>query len=44
MNEPIIEGSYQLAKEFGWTPNEIQKLTLAQMNVFLQKIREDEEN
>lgn len=44
MNEPIIQGSYLLAREFGWTPDEIQKLTMAQMNVFLQKIHENEQN
>lgn len=44
MNEPIIHGSYLLAREFGWTPDEIHNLTMAQMNVFLQKIRENEKN
>jgi len=40
VNDQLLDGSYQLAKEFGWTPVDIQNLTMAQMNVFLQKINQ----
>jgi len=36
MQDPIAQASLQLAREFGWTPQQIGELTLGQMLMHLQ--------
>ncbi len=36
MQDPLTQASLQLAKEFGWTPEQIGELTLGQMLMHLQ--------
>lgn len=36
MQDPITQASLQLAREFGWTPQQIGELTLGQMLLHLQ--------
>jgi len=36
MQDPLAQASLQLAREFGWTPQQIGELTLGQMLVHLQ--------
>jgi len=36
MEDPLAQASLQLAREFGWTPEQIGELTLGQMLVHLQ--------
>jgi len=38
---PLLQASYRLAKAFGWTPQEVQALTMAQITLYLQLLAED---
>jgi hypothetical protein len=38
---PLAKAAYVLAKEFGWTPNQFNELTLGQILLHLQKLKED---
>jgi hypothetical protein len=39
MQDPLAQASFELAREFGWTPQQIGELTLGQMLVHLQMLR-----
>ena len=38
--EPLIRASFLLAKEFGWTPEQVNELTLGQLMLNLQLLKE----
>lgn len=38
-----MQASYQLAKAFGWTPTQIQEMTMAQLNLYMQMLQNDSE-
>jgi hypothetical protein len=38
---PLTQASYRLAWAFGWTPQEVQALTMAQISMFLHMLDED---
>lgn len=38
-----MQASFQLAKAFGWTPAQIQDMTMAQINLYLQMLQNDSE-
>ena len=38
---PLARSSFVLAREFGWTPSQIQELTMAQVSLYLQMIQKD---
>lgn len=33
---PLVRTAYVLAREFGWTPEQIQAMTMAQVSIYLQ--------
>lgn len=37
----MTRAAFILAKEFGWTPQQVQTLTQAQVNLYLQLIAEE---
>jgi len=37
---PLVKAAFVLAKEFGWTPQEVSELTLGQVLLHLQMLRE----
>jgi hypothetical protein len=39
MQDPLTQASFELAREFGWTPEQIGDLTLGQMLLHLQMLR-----
>ncbi len=39
MQDPLTQASLELAREFGWTPEQIGELTLGQMLLHLQMVR-----
>lgn len=39
MQDPLTQASFQLAREFGWTPEQIGDLTVGQMLLHLQMLR-----
>lgn len=41
MNAPIARASYRLARAFGWTPQQVQSLTMAQVTLYLQLLEDD---
>ncbi len=41
MESPLARLSYRLARAFGWTPEEIGKLTMGQANLYLDFLDED---
>jgi hypothetical protein len=41
---PLAKAAYILAKEFGWTPSQFNELTLGQILLHLQKLKEDKEH
>ena len=41
LEAPLAKAAYVLAKEFGWTPSQFNELTLGQILLHLQKLRED---
>lgn len=38
---PLAKACFTLAKEFGWSPEEVGKLTMAQIMLYLEMIRQD---
>jgi len=38
---PLAEASYLMAKFFGWTPQQLQKMTMAQIVFFTEMIKND---
>ena len=39
-SEPLTRAAFVLAREFGWTPEQVSKLTLGQVLVHLQMLKE----
>jgi hypothetical protein len=39
MQDPLTQASFELAREFGWTPDEIGGLTMGQVLLHLQMLR-----
>ena len=35
MQSPLVQAHFRLAKAFGWTPQEVQQLTMAQATMYL---------
>lgn len=42
-HSPLLRASYRLARAFGWTPQEIQALTMAQMALYLELLDQEAE-
>ncbi len=40
MQDPLVKAAFILAQEFGWTPQEINELTLGQVVLHLQMLKE----
>jgi hypothetical protein len=38
--DPLVKAAFVLAREFGWTPQQINELTLSQMLLHLQLLKE----
>lgn len=38
---PLAEAAYRLARAFGWTPQQLQSMTMAQINLYLHFLGED---
>ncbi|TAF43307.1 MAG: hypothetical protein EAZ68_08205 [Oscillatoriales cyanobacterium] len=41
-NSPLVLASFRLARAFGWTPQQVGAMTMAQVSMYLQLL--DEEN
>ncbi|MCK6626853.1 MAG: hypothetical protein L6R45_16970 [Anaerolineae bacterium] len=42
MNEsPLAQASYLLARAFGWTPQQVQALTMAQVSIYLRLLEQE---
>lgn len=39
--EPLVQSYYRLARAFGWTPQQTQSLTMAQIGLFLEMLDTD---
>lgn len=37
----MAQASFVLAREFGWTPSQVQEMTMAQVSLYLQMIQKD---
>jgi hypothetical protein len=37
----LPEAAYRLARAFGWTPQQLQAMTMAQINMYLRFLSED---
>ena len=35
---PLVQASYRLARAFGWTPQQVQAMTMAQVSIYLQML------
>ncbi|MCH8498908.1 MAG: hypothetical protein LAT63_10545 [Marinobacter sp.] len=40
MNDPLTQASFELARAFGWTPEQISELTVGQVMLHLQMLRQ----
>lgn len=38
---PLAQAAYRLARAFGWTPQQLQAMTMAQINMYLHFLDED---
>ncbi|HEY1012200.1 MAG TPA: hypothetical protein VGE07_05790 [Herpetosiphonaceae bacterium] len=38
---PLVMASFRLARAFGWTPQQVQALTMGQVNLYLQLLAEE---
>lgn len=38
---PLAQAAYRLARAFGWTPQQLQVLTVAQIKMYLHFLNED---
>ena len=36
-----MQASFRLAREFGWTPVQVQSMTMGQISVYLQMLEEE---
>jgi hypothetical protein len=41
LEAPLVKAAFVLAKEFGWTPDQFNALTMGQIMLHLQKLREE---
>jgi hypothetical protein len=37
----LVRASFRLAREFGWTPQQMQAMTMAQIAIYLQMLEEE---
>ena len=37
----MVRAAYTLAREFGWTPQQMQEMTMAQVSIYLQMLEEE---
>ena len=37
---PLAQAAYRLARAFGWTPQQLQAMTMAQINMYLHFLNE----
>lgn len=42
-NAPLLQAGYTLAKEFGWTPGQVQDLTMAQISAYLDLLEQEKQ-
>ena len=42
-NAPLLKAGFILAKEFGWTPNQVQDLTMAQVSAYLDLLEQEKQ-
>jgi len=40
---PLVRAGYRLARAFGWTPQQLQTMTLGQVALYLEMLDADEE-
>jgi hypothetical protein len=38
---PLAQAAYRLARAFGWTPQQLQAMTMAQIDLYLHFLDED---
>lgn len=38
---PLVAASFRLARAFGWTPQQVQALTMGQIDVYLQLLAQE---
>ncbi|NEP34890.1 MULTISPECIES: hypothetical protein [Moorena] len=38
---PLVKASYRLARAFGWTPQQVQAMTMGQVSIYLQMLDEE---
>jgi hypothetical protein len=41
LDSPLLRAVFLLAKEFGWTPQQVQQMTMAQIGFYLDSIAHD---
>lgn len=41
LHSPLIKAAYRLSRTFGWTPQQIQSLTMNQIALYLQLLDEE---
>jgi hypothetical protein len=41
---PMVRAGYLLAREFGWTPQQLQELTMAQVTIYLQMLEDERQS
>ena len=39
----LVQVSYRLARAFGWTPQQVQEMTMGQVSVYLQLLQQESE-
>ncbi|MGB8703068.1 MAG: hypothetical protein WCD18_26930 [Thermosynechococcaceae cyanobacterium] len=39
----MVQASYRLARAFGWTPQDVQALTMSQVSIYLQMLTAEAE-
>jgi hypothetical protein len=37
----LVRAGYRLARAFGWTPQQLQQMTVAQVSIYLQMLEEE---
>ncbi|MBW4443400.1 MAG: hypothetical protein KME10_19645 [Plectolyngbya sp. WJT66-NPBG17] len=38
---PLVQASFRLARAFGWTPQQVQSLTMAQISLYLELLDQE---
>ncbi len=41
---PLAQASFILARAFGWTPQQVQSLTMAQISLYLELLEQETRN